>query len=228
MFDRLTNVIGRAVGIGRFLFVHILGDFQYANHRVGLRDQLVDLPLSFQDELYGYESLWVRSRLISLFGVNQPTGHCMQTILNFQIAAIAMDESKTGFQFFPFLVSDTRDGSIGDYGYDGEPALMFEKGLNSSIRVEITQSIVSLLMSDPDSLGVFFDYMACEYDGSIDTIECDGSNFRREYLGYLFPPHPDDLYHDGLDGWWPFKLPRAKRRQNNPMDTKRRIDRLDF
>ena len=50
LFDRLTNVLGKAARHGRFHFVHILGDFQYTGKRVSIQEHLVDLPLVFQDE----------------------------------------------------------------------------------------------------------------------------------------------------------------------------------
>jgi hypothetical protein len=215
VFEDLTNAIGKVARDGPYLFIHIAGDFTYACRRYELRDRLVGLPNEFEQELFGLEALWIRSRLIALFGVNQPTGHCLQTILNFQIGAIDTG-SKSELKFIPFLLSDTRDGEIGDFGYDGEPALMFQKTLDEKTKSALMDSLVNLLSSEPKELGVFHDYMACEYDGTIESIGCDGQSIYREYLGYLFPPHSDDLCNDD-DGWWPFELPRAKRRQNKKL-----------
>jgi hypothetical protein len=227
VFDALTNVIGKVARQGRFLFVHITGDFIYANKMHGIRDLLVGLPTDFEDELLGLESLWIRSRLIAVFGVNQPTAHCMQTILNFQIGAIDLEAESTDLTFIPFLLSDTRDGVIGDYGYDGEPFLMFPNGLDEKTRIDIVASVVELLNSQPGTLGVFHDYLACDYDGSVEIVACDGRRVHREFLGYLSPPHPDDSCHDELlDGWWPFELPRLKSGQSKAASRNRRSGRL--
>ncbi len=127
MFDALTNVIGKVARHGRFLFVHIIGDFTYANKMHGIRDLLVGLPSDFEDELFGLESLWIRSRLIAVFGVNQPTAHCMQNDTELSDRCNRFGGESTGLKFIPVLLSDTRNGVIGDYGYDGEPSLMFPK-----------------------------------------------------------------------------------------------------
>jgi len=127
------------------------------------------------------------------------------------------------------LLSDTRDGEIGDYGYDGEPALLFPNGLDEKTKNAMMNSVVTLLSSEPSELGVFHDYMACEYDDSIELIGCDGYKIYREFLGYLFPPHADDLYHDEFcDGWWPFELPRAKRKQNKKLQRRARSTVFDL
>lgn len=214
MFTGLTNVIGSSVHRNGITFVPIVGNFSFADQLYNLEDHIDSSVLEpyFDEEPFGYESLWIRARLIAIFGINHPTGHCLQTLLDFQFASIVVDAVSGNWAFYPVLLCDTRDGAIGEYGYVGEPGLMFPDGMVAKVRDRIIAAFAKLLLAKPGDLGVFHDYLACEYDGSVESVSCDGYCILREYLGYLYPPNHNASYDDVLEGWWPFTLPRAKRR----------------
>ncbi len=182
----LTNVIGKPSQYEKIWFVPVLGDFSFTSQQHFLSKYAdLDWLNEIQDEeLYCNDALWVRARLIKLFGIHHPSGHALSTLLNFQAIAIEIIPGrKQPESITPLIVSDTLDGCIDDYGYTPLAAMAFESGVDSQLQLRIAGSFWSLLLSQPYELGIFVDYWYSDYDESMFRVECDGQRIYYDLLG---------------------------------------------
>jgi len=152
------------------------------------------------EEALFYDSLWVRARLINLFGINHQTSRSMSTLLNFQGVCIDFTAKPEIASITPFLLSDTWKGIGGDYGYDGKASIAFPNWVEANTRARVAGVFWSLLRSAPTGLGVFRDYL--ESDGALFSVDCDGAKIR---CRLEYSPNED---------WWPFEFPKCRQRRS--------------
>ena len=207
----ITNVIGRPSRSGSFVFVPVVLQADYRPERVLLPESVGSVIAEFVDDEDpdGLEGLWVRARLISIFGVNPPTGHGMTSLLN--TCFVAVDLSATPFPRRYYLLLCDGLGSVsGDYGYEGQVGLAFVKDLKPKKKAKIANAFWSLLLESKSNLGVFSDYWVCEYDGAVSHIFCDGQCIGIDQMGLLNPVQWEDE-DDELESFYPFEWPRRRR-----------------
>ena len=207
LLDGLYDVIGRPVTQGGTVFVPVIGSFDFAEPKSFLHKHadMGFLASMMDDELCYNNSLWVRARLIKLFGINHPSGHALKTLLNFQAVAVSLDGSALSLPT-PFIVTDTFNGFIDDYGYSPDSSIAFPSSVDVEMQTRIADAFWAMMLHSPHQLGIFSDYWYSDYDASLQQISCDGYRFTQDFVGHLYPIA--DTSPEDHEWWWPFELAR--------------------
>jgi hypothetical protein len=237
-FDRLRDVIGRAVVTENVLFVPAVGYFDFQDDRFFLEDcPGSEVIPSFIDEFDWNDRncWWVRARLLATFGINHPVGGNLSQILDCVLLAIFLSESSLVAR--PVLLSSLNR----DEWAPMSAALSFDASSTNAERQLIAKAFWNLLLNQPTCLGVFSDYIAVGWhdcsqeldqssEGAFYQVSCDGLSFSVAYLGDLNPDWSREELEsfDRSEFWgtlYPFDLPR-KARRNNGMHAKHSVVRF--
>ncbi|HQR42890.1 MAG TPA: hypothetical protein PLX97_09405, partial [Gemmatales bacterium] len=127
----LTDVIGQPAWQQGICFVPVIGEFCFTPPRYYLHEfadvSFLQKFMSLENEdAYLNDSLWVRARLIKVFGIHHLSGHAMRTLINFQGIALEWDhEMARPVWLTPFLISDTWNGYIDEFVPSTDSSIAF-------------------------------------------------------------------------------------------------------